>query len=62
MLAGPVGVVTAVIALGALNAAAVHSDAIASVRGAVVLVVAFAIGALGLALTAGLALVLRRSR
>lgn len=61
MIAGPAVVVAAVIGLGAINATAVHSDAIASVRGAVVLVVAFAIGALGLALTAGLALVLRRS-
>lgn len=60
MLAGPAVVLVAVVGLAALNAAAVHSDAIASVRGAVVLVVAFAIGALGLALTAGLALVLRR--
>jgi membrane-associated phospholipid phosphatase len=60
-LAGPAGALGAAVALGALNVVVVHSDgAIASVRGAEVLVVAFAIAALGLALTAGLALALRR--
>jgi membrane-associated phospholipid phosphatase len=60
-LAAPAGALAGAGLLGAANVLAVHSDgAIASVRGAEVLVVAFAIGALGLALTAGLALVLRR--
>ncbi len=60
-LAGPAGALGGAIALGALNVLLVHSDgAPNAVRGAEVIVVAFAIGALGLALTAGLALVLRR--
>jgi membrane-associated phospholipid phosphatase len=60
-LAAPAGALVGAGLLGAANVVAVHSEgAIASVRGAEVLVVAFAIGALGLALTAGLALVLRR--
>jgi membrane-associated phospholipid phosphatase len=60
-LAGPAAALAAAGVLGAINVIAVHRDgAIASVRGAVVLVVAFAIAALGIALTAGLALALRR--
>jgi membrane-associated phospholipid phosphatase len=60
-LAGPAAALAGAAALGAVDVVAVHSDgAVASVRGAVVLVVAFAIAALGIALTAGLALALRR--
>jgi membrane-associated phospholipid phosphatase len=60
-LAGPAAALTGAGVLGVLNVVAVHRDgALASVRGAQVLVVAFAIAALGIALTAGLALALRR--
>jgi membrane-associated phospholipid phosphatase len=60
-LAGPAAALAGAAALGAVNVVAVHTaGTAASVRGAVVLVVAFAIAALGIALTAGLALALRR--
>jgi membrane-associated phospholipid phosphatase len=60
-LAGPAAALAGAAALGAINVIAVHSaGTAASVRGAVVLVVAFAIAGLGIALTAGLALALRR--
>lgn len=61
MLAGPGAALAGAGALGAINVIAIHGEGgAASVRGAVVLVVAFAIAALGIALTAGLALALRR--
>jgi membrane-associated phospholipid phosphatase len=60
-LAGPAAALTAAGVLGAVKVIAVHSDgALTSIRGAEVLVVAFAIAALGIALTAGLAVALRR--
>ena len=61
VLAGPAGALMGAATLASLAVIVRDPNAtIASVRLAEVLVVAFAIGALGLALTAGLALVLRR--
>jgi membrane-associated phospholipid phosphatase len=58
--AAPAAAFVATIGVAGLAAIARHRDVAASVRHVEVLVVAFAIGALGLALTAGLALALRR--
>lgn len=61
VLAAPVAALACVVALTVASALVRHgAPALESLRDAEVLVVAFAIGALGLALTAGLAVALRR--
>jgi len=60
-LGAPAAAIGSVLGLLAITALMRQPDASLSIRNAQILVVAFAIGALGLALTAGLALVLRRS-
>ena len=61
LLAGPAGAFAGALGLSGLTVLVRHPDAeLASLRGVEILVVAFAIAALGIALTAGLALVLRR--